>query len=111
MSTSGDDQAVRDQHEHAARNLEDRSGARARGRNDATRGAPSEWLPEGGLGRPPQALLLKPLEAARSLSLSPRTLWDLTKRGEIPCIRIRRLVRYDPHDLTAWISKKKDAQR
>jgi excisionase family DNA binding protein len=56
-------------------------------------------------------LLLKPKEAAEALRISERTLWQLTKDKEIPCVkvggRIRQVVRYDPRDLQAWIDKKK----
>ncbi len=47
--------------------------------------------------------LLKPPEAAKALAISERKLWDLTKRGEIPCVRIDRCVRYDQRDLATWI--------
>lgn len=69
----------------------------------------SDWLPTRNAAPAPQALLLKPVDAAASLSISPRTLWTLTDRGEIRCIRIGRAVRYDPRDLSAWIARKKDA--
>ena len=52
-------------------------------------------------------LLLKPREAAQSLAVSERTLWDLTNRGNLPCVRIGRAVRYDPADLIAWIAHQK----
>ena len=52
-------------------------------------------------------LLLRSREAAEALSISERTLWDLTKCGEIACIRIGRAVRYDPRDLLAFIERKK----
>jgi excisionase family DNA binding protein len=52
-------------------------------------------------------LLLTPNEAARSLSICPRTLWTLTHEGQIPFVRIGRLVRYSPGDLQAWIEKQK----
>jgi excisionase family DNA binding protein len=55
-----------------------------------------------------QALLLTTPQAARSLAISERTLWDLTKRGEIPVVRIGRSVRYDPEDLKAWIDRQKE---
>ncbi len=51
--------------------------------------------------------LLKPAEAARSLAISERKLWGLTKCGEIPCVRIGRSVRYDPRDLASWIEARK----
>jgi hypothetical protein len=34
-------------------------------------------------------------------------LWGLTDRGEIPCIRIGRAVRYDLCDLHAWLREMK----
>jgi excisionase family DNA binding protein len=52
-------------------------------------------------------LLLSPRDAARSLAISPRKLWDLTKRGEIPKVPCGRLVRYDTRDLLAWIERQK----
>jgi excisionase family DNA binding protein len=58
-------------------------------------------------------LLLKPREAAIALGISQRTLWQLTEDGEIPYVQIggnsRKVVRYDPLDLQAWIEKKKRA--
>jgi excisionase family DNA binding protein len=51
----------------------------------------------------PEALLLTAAEAARRLSVSPRTLWGLTDRGEVPAVRIGRAVRYDPRDLAAYV--------
>lgn len=52
-------------------------------------------------------LLLKSREAAQSLAVSERTLWDLTNHGDLPCVRIGRAVRYDPTDLTDWIERQK----
>jgi len=54
-----------------------------------------------------QPLLLKIDEAAKMLVISPRTLWELTRRGKLRCIRIHRLVRYDPQDLLAYIEEQK----
>lgn len=52
-------------------------------------------------------LLVKPPEAARLLSISPRKLWELTNCGEIPCVRIGAAVRYSLSDLEAWIQSQK----
>ena len=52
-------------------------------------------------------LLLTPNEAAKLLTISPRTLWELKENGKIRSIRINRLVRYDPQDLIAYIEKQK----
>ncbi len=51
-------------------------------------------------------LLLTARQAARELAISERTLWGLTARGEIPCVRIGRAVRYSRSDLVAWIAAK-----
>jgi hypothetical protein len=39
------------------------------------------------------------------LSISTRTLWTLTKRGEIPVKRVGRSVRYFVPDLIEWVKK------
>jgi excisionase family DNA binding protein len=54
------------------------------------------------------ALLVGPKEAARLLSVSPRTLWAMTFEQEdpLPYVRLGRLVRYSPSDLQAWLSQR-----
>ncbi len=52
-------------------------------------------------------LLLRPDEAAQALAISERTLWTISKRGEIPVVRIGRSVRYHIDDLTRWIEARK----
>ena len=52
-----------------------------------------------------ERLLLTPREAAKTLGICERTLYSLTKRGEIPVIRSGRIVRYSVDDLKAWIKK------
>ncbi|HRT42249.1 MAG TPA: helix-turn-helix domain-containing protein [Phycisphaerae bacterium] len=52
-------------------------------------------------------LLLKPAEAAKALGIGSRTLWGLTKAGEIACVRVGRSVRYATADLQAWVEKKR----
>ena len=42
-------------------------------------------------------------EAAAALSISERTLWTLTDEKQIPCVRIRRSVRYDPTAIRSWV--------
>lgn len=55
-----------------------------------------------------QLQLLTLAEAAKRLCISPRTLWGLTRAGEIPSVTIgRRNVRYDVEDLRAYILKRK----
>lgn len=50
-------------------------------------------------------LLIDAHETARALSISERTLWGMTNRGEIPSVRIGRRVLYDPRALRDWIDK------
>lgn len=44
-------------------------------------------------------------EAASILSLSPRTLSRLLRRGEIPTVRIGRLVRVRTSDIHSWVER------
>ncbi len=55
----------------------------------------------------PPLLLLTSRQAAASLQISERTLWELTRRGEIKRLKINSSVRYDLKDLEAFIAKKK----
>lgn len=55
----------------------------------------------------PYPLLLPPREAAKLLGICERTLWTITKSGEIPHVRMRRCVRYDVQDIRAWIDANK----
>ena len=52
-------------------------------------------------------IALRPREAARMLSISPRTLWEWTRAGIIPCARVgtgkRRTVLYPVADLQTWL--------
>jgi excisionase family DNA binding protein len=49
-------------------------------------------------------LLLAPADAADALSISERTLWQLTKNGEILAVAIGRLTRYRVRDLQAFVA-------
>lgn len=57
---------------------------------------------------PPTSLerLLDEREAATFLGVSPRTLWGLASRGEVPYVRIGKTSkRYDPRDLRAFCAR------
>src|SRR5262249_44216073 len=68
-------------------------------------GGPAMTTPNGTPGslRPsdpqPAPFVLKPDAAARYLEVSARTLWALTKNGELACVRFGRAVRYRVQDL------------
>jgi len=60
-------------------------------------------------------LLLTARQAAEALAISPRTLWELTARGELPALRIpgrgrARAIRYAVEDLQRWIQRTRDGQ-
>jgi excisionase family DNA binding protein len=54
-----------------------------------------------------ETLLLTSIQAAKALSISARTLWQLKKDGKLPFVRIYRSVRYDPKDITKFIENQK----
>lgn len=55
-----------------------------------------------------EPLLVTAREAARALAVSQRTLWGLTARGDLACVRIGRAVRYDVEDLKVFINRRKE---
>lgn len=59
----------------------------------------------------PSGGLLTARQAAQFLAIGQRTLWALTNSREIPHLRIKRSVRYDPQDLLRWIETKKERAR
>lgn len=59
----------------------------------------------------PNGRLMTARQAAQFLSIGLRTLWSLTASNEIPHVRIRRSVRYDPADLARWIARRKEGPR
>jgi hypothetical protein len=51
-------------------------------------------------------LVVDAVEVARLIAISPRSLWAATApRGDLPCIRIGRMVRYRPQDLQDWLER------
>lgn len=54
-------------------------------------------------------LALRPREAAKALGISARHLWQLTKDGTIPCVRVgsgkRQSVLYPIAELNAWLAR------
>ncbi len=51
------------------------------------------------------ALALRPRDAAQALGVSPRKLWQMTKDGEIPSLKVGRTVLYPTAELQAWLSR------
>jgi excisionase family DNA binding protein len=61
--------------------------------------------------RPMRKILLTPPEAAALLSISERTLFDLTDENEIRSVGIGRLVLYRPQDLRDFADRLPDRPR
>jgi excisionase family DNA binding protein len=55
----------------------------------------------------PSKLLLSSREAAKVLSISERSLWTLTKNGEIPFVKIGACKRYTLSDLMEFVDRNK----
>jgi len=70
---------------------------------------PSEPTREADAGEAATPQLLREREAANLLAISPRKLWELRERGEIPHVRLGRAVRYDVADLQRWINARKQS--
>ena len=49
--------------------------------------------------------LLTVNETAKTLCVSPRTIWALTQDGALACVRIGRRVLYAPDDIRAFIDR------
>ena len=60
-------------------------------------------MTESGAGEP---LCLRAHEAAVMLGVSERHLWSMTNRGEIPCVRMGRAVRYPLELLKRWLEER-----
>lgn len=63
--------------------------------------APNECKP----AEPALEPVLRAREASKVLSISERTLWELTKRGAIECVQVGRSVRYSRKALAAFIER------
>jgi excisionase family DNA binding protein len=60
-------------------------------------------------------LALRPREAAKALGISARHLWQLTKDGQIPCVRVgtgtRKTVLYSVDELKTWLARRAEAAK
>ncbi len=63
----------------------------------------------------PTPLALRPREAAKALGISARHLWQLTKDGQIPCVRVgsgkRKTVLYPTAQLQAWLTRQTESAK
>jgi predicted DNA-binding transcriptional regulator AlpA len=66
---------------------------------------PPQWPIRPGHQLPPLPLAMRPAVAAKAIGVSPRTLWSLTQRGEVPHARIGRSVVYPTAAILAWLDR------
>ena len=60
---------------------------------------------------PAPKLLIDAHAAAEALDISARSLWSVTApRGDVPCVRIGRAIRYSPANLERWIGARRTCQ-
>ena len=59
----------------------------------------------------PAPLALRPREAAKALGIGQRKLWELTKAGNIPHIRLGACILYPVAQLQAWLAQQAGAGR
>lgn len=52
----------------------------------------------------PAPLLWDARTTAEALGVSPRKLWSMTASGEIPSLKLGRLVKYRPEDVQAYLA-------
>ena len=50
-------------------------------------------------------MAMRPRDAAQALGISPRTLWSLTQRGEIPHVRVGACVLYPTAAVMRWLEE------
>jgi excisionase family DNA binding protein len=58
-----------------------------------------------------EPLLLTAEQAARRLGLTAHWVYEAARRGELPCVRIGRKVRFIPADLDAYVQAKRAGAR
>ena len=51
-------------------------------------------------------LALRPRDAAKALGISERTLWTLTRRGQVPSVKLNRATLYPVESLKQWLRAK-----
>lgn len=55
-------------------------------------------------GNNASCLALRPREAAKALGISERLLWQLTRDGRVPHVRLGKAILYPVDALKAWLA-------
>jgi excisionase family DNA binding protein len=53
----------------------------------------------------PVPLALRPKDAAKALGIGQRKLWELTKAGDIPHVKVGTATLYPVDELRAWLKR------
>lgn len=78
---------------------------------ESSRPKPFSEFPRGEYGQQgTEPFLLKARDAAQRLAISERHLYQLTSSGELPCVRIGKLVRYSVETLRKWIEDRESVE-
>ncbi len=54
-------------------------------------------------------LALRPRDAAKAMGVSERTLWDWTRRGDVPHLRRNKTILYPVDALRQWLDEQAKA--
>jgi excisionase family DNA binding protein len=55
---------------------------------------------------PPEALALRPRDAAKALGICEKTLWTWTKANQVPHVKMGRAILYPTDALRRWLEEK-----
>ena len=66
---------------------------------------PPQWPIRPGQQLPPLPLAMRPKVCSRAIGVSERTLWSMTKRGEIPYARIAGCVVYPTFAILTFLEE------
>ena len=58
-----------------------------------------------------ERLLLRPLEAAEAIGIGRSKVYEMLARGELPSVRIGRVVRVPVDKLREWVERKEAGTR
>jgi excisionase family DNA binding protein len=57
------------------------------------------------------AHLIDAEQLSQRLGVKEGTIYDWVRRGKIPCLRLERLIRFDPEEINLWLAERKVAPR
>lgn len=58
-----------------------------------------------------EAFRLTPRETAKRLAISERHLFQLTRSGQLPCVRVGKCVRYNVETIQKWVRETESTEQ